>query len=79
MIFENSFHNTIAMVARPVPVGPGIFRLSRAQVTRVRRALCGVSGCLCAQNALGTRGQGINVIENLDGSVEVEFGGEAAE
>jgi len=49
---RNDFHNVAARVRiRRLPA-----RLSPAQIARVRRILCGVSGCTCG-GALGERGR----------------------
>lgn len=48
---RNNYHNTEASVTvNRLPAD-----ISKRQVDRIRRALCGISGCTCG-NALGARG-----------------------
>jgi len=47
VVLRNSFHGTAVRVRPPIR--------SRAQVRRIRKALCGVDGCLCG-NALKAHG-----------------------
>jgi len=49
---RNSLHNTSVRV-----VAPESLVLSKSQVARARRALCGMPGCKCASTALGTYGE----------------------
>jgi len=58
---QNAYHNTRAVVCAT----PGN-ALTRRQVERTKRALCGVRGCLCS-GPLGTRGtQTCNIIADYD-------------
>jgi hypothetical protein len=61
--FTNDYHNTAA-TCRTRKV------LSCRAVKRIRRELCGISDCKCAQTVLGTRGrQNVEIQERQDGSV----------
>jgi hypothetical protein len=60
----NDFHGTTVNV-QPDPLG----WLSPRQVKRAEKLLCGMTDCLCAQSALGTRGrQSVKIEESYDGS-----------
>ena len=66
---RNDFHGTVARVQ----VGASGC-LSKSQVNRVRRTLCGCGGCTCGGD-LSERGpqQGIEIIEEPGGRVFVKF------
>ena len=55
MDIRNDFHNTeVTLVAKSVY--KGVWHLTRSQVNRARRVLCGVAGCTCG-GVLGQRGR----------------------
>jgi hypothetical protein len=54
LTLTNSFHNTEARV-RPIPQGDGYSFISRKTALRLRRELCGVTGCTCG-GEFGQRG-----------------------
>lgn len=54
----NPFHNT-SCVVRVTPVeseGWMYITPTASQAKKVRRLLCGIKGCTCSQNEMGTRG-----------------------
>ena len=69
----NSFHGTSLI---PIPAVGTV--LSRRHAKVIENALCGMSNCACAQDALGQRGPGLHVIgtERPDGSVIVSLANE---
>ena len=56
----NNFHGTTATV-RPIPERQGVGYISRRTVLRLRRALCGISGCMCG-GQFGERDGHLDVI-----------------
>lgn len=54
---SNDFHNSTAKIQAAFG-----WPLTRSQIERARRKLCGVRGCKCSDNRLGTRGhQGFEI------------------
>ncbi len=74
MNIRNSFHNTeVTLVAGSVYKGR--WWLTRSQVNRARRVLCGVDGCTCG-GLLGQRGSdglpaGVEISADTEGGVDV--------
>ena len=60
----NDFHNTSTTVQ------PTNNRLSERQIKRVRRVLCGITGCSCAFDDAGQRGSELKWVVELDGAGE---------
>lgn len=61
---QNNFHNTSTTIRKAG-------RISESQERRIRKALCGVSGCTCG-GALGERGpQSCEIDYDSDGRVLV--------
>jgi hypothetical protein len=74
MNIRNEFHDTeVTLVARSVYKGR--WYLTRSQVNRARRVLCGIDGCTCG-GLLGQRGWdglpgGIDISTDTEGGVDV--------
>lgn len=67
MRLTNDFHQT---EAHATPCEEGF--LTARQVRRIRQQLCGVDGCTCGENCLGTRGMHLLIVnECTDGGVQL--------
>lgn len=67
MRLMNAFHHTFVTV-RPSVSG----YLSPRQVQRARKTLCGIGGCTCSDDNLGTRGMhNVRITPHQDGAVTV--------
>lgn len=65
---RNDFHNTKTWVIACRP-------LTKAKIARIRRKLCGCSGCKCGDE-LGARGpQSLGYIALLDEAIEISMRG----
>lgn len=68
MLIRNDFHNQSLVIRGGM--------LSASRVRAIRRQLCGVTGCQCAESALATRGPQADrflIIPESDGRVRVEL------
>ena len=64
--FTNSFHNTEVTV-RSKRENTAHHSLSKGQVRKIRKALCGIEGCTCARNCLKSTDRYWVVHEEQDG------------
>jgi len=65
IVLTNDFHNTsVSLIAKEGSIGP---KLSKNQIKRARKTLCGMARCWCGGPA-GERGGNYRVITCADGS-----------
>ena len=65
IIFTNSFHNTkSSVVPQAITDGrfKGLHQITRNTVLRLRRELCGVSGCTCGGTFGEREGAYLNIV-----------------
>ena len=63
-VLTNEFHNTRTRVMLGV--------VTPERVARIRKRLCGMDGCRCAENGLGTRGkQDATIVQVAGGAYEI--------
>lgn len=72
--FTNDFHNTSITLVAKKSYANNLYTLSKGQVAKCRKALCGINGCTCGNNVLKERGNSnLTVCDNGDGSVDFYY------